>query len=233
MEAAPDQLAAAGGTITGLHVQRRNPERANLHIDGDFCCGVAYEVIYAERLHVGAAIDGESVVRIRAADEQWRAKQAALALLAVRPRARRELADRLRRKQFAAAAVEWAVAEADRLGLLDDRAFAESWVRDRLKLRPRGSRALVAELACKGVDRDTATRAVTRVMRAEHADETSLCLHAARQWLRTHGRGTDPSNVEQRRRTQRRLAAFLQRRGCAAEDIRAALNAPEFRTTAP
>jgi regulatory protein len=227
MEATPPATGSTGGTITGLHVQRRNPERANLHIDGEFCCGVAYEVVYAERLGVGALIDSETVERIRTADEQWRAKQAALSLLAARPRARRELADRLRRKQFPAAAVEWAVTEADRLGLIDDRAFAESWVRDRLKLRPRGSRALVAELMQKGVERDTASRAVARVLHAEQADEATLCLQSAQKWLRAHGGGADAADADQRRRTQRRLAAFLQRRGYAPDHIRPALDVLE------
>jgi regulatory protein len=233
MEATPPATECSGGTITGLHVQRRNPERANLHIDGVFCCGVAYEVVYAERLHVGVTIDGDTVARIRAADEQWRAKQAALSLLAARPRARRELADRLKRKLFPASAVEWAVAEADRLGLLDDRGFAESWVRDRLKLRPRGSRALVAELTQKGVDRDTASRAVARVLQAEQADEATLCLLSAQKWLRTHGGSVDAGDADQRRRMQRRLAAFLQRRGYAPDHIRAALAVPEDRVNTP
>jgi regulatory protein len=231
--AAPDPIPAAGGTITGLHVQRRNPDRANLHIDGTFCCGVAYEVVYAERLHTGEPISRDAVARIRAADEQWRARHAALSLLAVRPRARRELSDRLKRKQFPPAAVEWAVTEADRLGLLDDRAFAESWVRDRLKLKPRGSRALVAELMHKGVDRETASRAVARVLQTEQADEATLCLHSAQKWLRTHGRSADAGDADQRRRVQRRLVAFLQRRGYAPDHIRAALDAARPFSSAP
>jgi regulatory protein len=224
-ESAAQRNGPAAGIVTGLHVQRRNPERVNLHIDGEFCCGVAYDVAHSERLRVGAPVSAPVLERIRAADEQWRAKQAALSLLATRARARRELADRLRRKQFGASAIEAALAEVERLGLIDDRAFAESWVRDRLRFRPRGSRALVAELGRKGVDSEIARAAVARVMDAARADDAGLCLNAAEKWVRRHGRPADAADRDQRLRSRRRLSAFLQRRGYGADQIRAALSA--------
>jgi hypothetical protein len=67
-----------GGIITALKAQRRNAERANLEVDGSFVCGVAWEVVLAEGLRVGAALDAAALRRLQAADEQWRAKDAAL-----------------------------------------------------------------------------------------------------------------------------------------------------------
>jgi hypothetical protein len=113
--------------ITALKQQARDPQRVAVHVDGEFACGAALAVVLAAGLRTGEPVTPETLERLRDADERWRAKQAALALLAVRPRARRELADRLRTRQFPADVVDWALAEADRLGLLDDTAFAESW----------------------------------------------------------------------------------------------------------
>jgi regulatory protein len=214
---------ADGGVVTALHAQRRHPERVNVHIDGEFCCGAAWEVVYAEGLRVGDAAGADVIARIQLADERWKAKQAALSLLAARPRARRELGDRLRRKGYDAETAQWALIQVERLGLIDDVAFAESWVRDRLRLRPRGARALVAELTRKGVDSDTARNVVERIMHAEQADDGALCQEAADRWLRTHGR-TVATEPDQHARVTRRLAAFLQRRGYAGDHIRAALN---------
>jgi regulatory protein len=214
---------AEGGVVTGLHAQRRNPERVNVHIDGEFCCGAAWEVVYAEGLRVGDAASADAIARIRTADEHWKAKQAALSLLGARPRARRELGDRLRRKGFDADAAEWALTQVERLGFIDDVAFAESWVRDRLRLRPRGARALVAELTRKGVDGDTARSVVERVMRTEQKDDSALCQQAADKWLRTRGRIV-AAEPDQHARVARRLAAFLERRGYAGDHIRAALD---------
>jgi regulatory protein len=217
---------ADGGTITALRVQRRNPERANLHIDDEFCCGVPCEVILAEGLRVGDTLSGETLERLQALDARWRAKESALSLLAVRPRARRELTDRLARKGFAADATDWALGEVDRLGLVDDSAFAEAWVRDRLRLRPRGARALQSELIRKGIDTELARRAVTACMADAGAADGTLCLAAAEKWARSNARRiAAATESEERRRLKRRLGAFLMRRGFGAEAVREAVEA--------
>jgi regulatory protein len=214
-----------GGVITALHGQRRNPERANLHVDGTFCCGIAWELALMERLRVGDSLDGETLERLKGEDERWRARDAALSLLGTRPRTRRELSDRLRRKGFGGGAVLYALAEAERLKLMDDVAFAEMWVRDRLRLRPRGSRALTAELIRKGVPAADAAAAVRRVMHDESARDSELCRAAAQKWARTSGRRTAGAAADARRAAERRLSAFLARRGFGSDDIRAAVRA--------
>jgi regulatory protein len=220
LEAAVD----AGGTITALQPQRRNSERANLQVDGAFVCAVAWEVVLTEGLRVGDALDADAIRRLQAADEQWRAKESALALLAVRPRARRELQDRLQRKGFSDAATQWALAEADRLGLIDDRAFAEAWVRDRVRLRPRGPRALQSELQRKGVAPDIAAAAVAAAMRDTSAAEDELCLAAAEKWVRGNARRiAAASDLDERRALERRLSAYLMRRGFAGDAVRTAV----------
>jgi regulatory protein len=218
--------SAAGGTITALRPQRRNPERANLHIDHEFRCGVPYEVVLAEGLRVGDELSAETLQRLVLLDERWRAKESALALLAVRPRARRELSDRLGRKGFSTDAAAWALEETDRLGLLDDEAFARAWVRDRLRLRPRGSRALQSELLRKGVDASLAQRAVAESMRDTGTADSSLCLLAGEKWLRSNARRVAAATTpEERRRLERRLGAFLMRRGFGSEEVRETVRA--------
>jgi regulatory protein len=209
--------------ITGLHSQRRHTGRANVHVDGTFHCGVAWEIVYSHGLRVGDEVSAELLDELRFADECWKAKAAALSLLATRARARNELVERLRRKGYGAAAVDHALAEVDRLGLVDDRAFAEAWIRDRLRARPRGSRMLLAELARKGVATDVARHAVACVMNAENTDDAELCRKSSEKWLRTRSGRAPAGDAEQRRREERRLAAFLMRRGYGAADIHAAL----------
>jgi regulatory protein len=211
--------------ITALTSQRRHPGRANLHIDGEFHCGIASEVVYAERLRVGDDVTPELLQRLTRADDCWRATDAALSLLATRARARRELADRLRRKGFDTASVDHALERADRLGLIDDRSFAEAWVRDRLRLRPRGTRALVAELTAKGVALAVARSAVADVMRTERMDDAELCRRAAEKWLRAEANRGAGADRDAQRRSERRLSAYLMRRGYAPAGISAALAA--------
>jgi regulatory protein len=207
--------------ITKLVPQRRNPDLVNVHIDGEFRTAVAYAALNAERLRTGDVVTDEQLDRLLAADEKWKAKDAALVLLGVRARARGELAERLRRKGYSDAATAHAVREADRLGFIDDAAFAESWVRDRLKLRPRGSQALVYELVRKRVAADVARAAVSRAMSAAHVNDDELCLAAAARWAHTHTRKPGEDDV----RRERRLSGYLARRGYRPGAIRTAITA--------
>ena len=207
-------------TVTKLEPQRRNPELVDLYLDGELHSAVAFSAVDAARLHSGDTITQEQLERLLADDERWKARHAALSLLSVRARARGELRDRLRRKGFGDAAIEHALAEVARLGFVDDAAFAESWVRDRLTLRPRGARALVHELGRKHVAADVARAAVARVMEAENVSDDELCRAAARRWVQTH-----PVRVgEDDARRERRLAGFLARRGYRPAAIRSAVD---------
>jgi regulatory protein len=176
-------------------------------------------VVSAEQLGVGDSITEDALDRILAADERWKAKQSALSLLAVRARAEGELEGRLRMKGYGDAAVQSAIADAGRLGLLDDAAFAESWVRDRLRLRPRGTAALMYELGRKRVAAEVARAAIERVMEAEHVTDEDLCMRAAARWVASRA-GRDCEALVMKRR----LSAYLARRGYGAAAVRAAVS---------
>src|SRR4051812_36364027 len=191
----------ANSVVTQISAQKRSPDRVNLYIDGAFHCGVAAEVVLAENIRIGTVLSDAARERLLAADTHWKAKQAALSLLAVRARARGELEQRLRRKGFDEPAIAYAIDEAARIGLIDDAAFAEMWIRDRLRLRPRGANALVAELVRKRVAGDVARAAVARVVETEGVDEFALCLDTAERWMTAR---MSSSKQEDAERTKRR-----------------------------
>ena len=83
---------------------------------------------------------------------------AAVGLLARRAHSQAELRRKLGRRGYDEAEVEAAVARLAELGLQSDRGFAEGHVRRRS--RSLGPLALSAELAARGVDRETADRAL-------------------------------------------------------------------------
>lgn len=79
------------------------------------------------------------------------AKEAALRILARAPRTAREVEDRLRERGFRSEAVERAVERLRRVSLLDDRAFARSFLRTELTRSPQGRRLLEMKLRRRGV----------------------------------------------------------------------------------
>ena len=83
---------------------------------------------------------------------------AGLRLLAIRAHSRVELRRKLDRRGYASAELDATIARLSELGYLDDVAFAAGHVRRRASTR--GSRALSAELAARGVPRDVAAAAL-------------------------------------------------------------------------
>ena len=142
----------------------------------------------------------------------------ALRLLSVRSRSVKELRDRLLRKNLDPEAVETCVCWLSHRRLLDDEAFAEAVVRDRIQLSPRSPFLLARELVEKGVSRTTAQKAVARIFDEEGLEPEELSARVARAWVRKQSPSTRKALLaeafdEGRDRARRRLLDFLARRG--------------------
>jgi regulatory protein len=208
-------------------VRHPRRDRVRIHVDGEKepRLELALDLLMSSGLRVGDRLGPARVAELEGEDEEYRAREAALRLLAHRSRSVAELRRGLERRGLSPGAVEGTLAWLDARGYLDDRAFAESFVRDRLRLRPRGRAALERELRAKGVDEGTARGAVETVMAAEGGDEATMALDAAREWARRNGglvreAGRSP---DQRQRARRRLYGHLARRGFPPDAVRSAL----------
>jgi regulatory protein len=96
----------------------------------------------------------ESRARRGAVDDPATVLDAAARFLQARPRSTAEVRRRLREAGYRTDLVEEAIARLATLGYLDDESFARAWVESRDRARPRGERALRAELRRKGVADD-------------------------------------------------------------------------------
>jgi regulatory protein len=193
------------GRITSLSVQKRNPERVNVHIDGEFAFGLA--MIEAAKLSTGQFLTDADIQALEHVDESERARESALNLLSYRPRSEREVRRRLQRKGFSEQAIESAVQRLLRAKLLDDEAFARYWISNREQFRPRGQFALRQELWRKGVP----SRIIDRLL--EDVDEAGNAYRAATKRLSRWQR-MDPGE------RRRKLTGYLQRRGFSYDVIR-------------
>lgn len=118
------------------------------------------EVFAREGLSAGAVLDTETRTRLLALSERVRARVQALRLLARAAHTRRGLARKLAARGFGAEAIRSALARMSALGYLDDRSFAESWMRSRLSTGKDGGTALYRGLLARGVARPLAEEVV-------------------------------------------------------------------------
>jgi regulatory protein len=113
----------------------------------------------------------ERRLRRAAVDDPAEVLAAAARFLEVRSRSRDEVRRRLRDAGYRTELVESALDRLTGLGLLDDVAFARSWIESRDRARPRGARALRDELRRLGVaEADVETALAGREALASGAD---------------------------------------------------------------
>ncbi len=158
------------------------------------------------------------------ADPESVARTIILTKLTDRARSRQELADALAAKAVPEDVSTRMLDRFQELGLVDDTAYAESWVHSRQQTRGLSRRALAAELRRKGVDRDSIEAAVSQV---DDQDEREAAEQLVQRKLRSM-RGLDPTVQA------RRLLGMLARKGygygLAGDVVRAAVAAPDEAT---
>jgi regulatory protein len=141
------------------------------------------------------------------------ARTIALQRLTASARTRADLEQALARRNVPADAARRVLDRLERVGLVDDRAYAAAFV-DSRRVRPGWSRSHISRwLADRGVDRDTVAEAVAAL--AAEDEHGSAVAFARSRWGRN--RHLDPDV-----RTRRLLAA-LARRGYSAQTSRRAV----------
>lgn len=140
------------------------------------------------------------------ADPESVARKILLDALTGQARSRRELRDKLRKKAVPDELAEHLLDRFTEVGLVDDAAFARSWVSHRQHSRGLARRALSQELQRKGVDRETAQAALDDL---DPKQEEEAARTLVRKRLRSL-HGVDHSTVT------RRLAGMLARKGYPA-----------------
>ena len=135
--------------ITALKLQKRNKNRVNVYLDGEYAFGLAK--IVAAWLKVGQELTTEKIEQLQGQDATEVALQGAIKFLSYRPRSKDEVRKNLKKKNIQDHVIDEVIERLQRGGLVDDHKFAEIWVENRSEFRPRGSRVLHMELRQKGI----------------------------------------------------------------------------------
>lgn len=187
--------------------------RYALFFDSEFAFSLDADTFAGADIHRDDELEPWQVEELRKKSDTRRALDKAMDLLALRDHAAGELYQKLCRKfdDHSAAA---AVAKALELGLLDDENVARRRAAELLRKR-KSRREILADLAAKGIDRDTAARAVEALCPDDGDEDPDLASARAlvgRQYASRLAAG----------KTQQ-VAAALARRGFSRAVIRAVL----------
>lgn len=200
--------------LTAAEPRRKN--LTQLYLDGEPGPKVDTEVFLLSRLKPGDQLTQEELSELMERSDARRAREKALYLLEHRSHSKRELTEKIART---AASREAAQAAADRLeeiGLIDDKAFAESYARE-LFLRKRfGALRVRQELSRKGIDRELIDQVMAPYLEEDTGEENIALVLAKRYPL-----------WREDEKVRRRAVAALQRLGYSYGQIRAVMGQPE------
>ena len=184
--------------ITALVVQKRNPNRVNIHLNGEYAFGVAR--IVAAWLRVGLELDEKKIEQLQLQDANERALQQALLFLSYRVRSESEIRQNLLKHEIPEPVIDLTLEKLRQDGLANDNEFAQTWVENRSTFRPRSRRMLAMELRQKGLAAEAMQSAL------ENVDDEPLAYEAAKK------RAPRFINLEWSE-FRKKLSEFLARRG--------------------
>jgi len=191
------------GPVGLPRAQRASPRGVGWH--GDVAAGVAAWT-GGDPVERPVAPPPDPVALGPEADPESVARKILLDALTGQARSRRELRDKLAKRDVPPELAERLLDRFTEVGLVDDDAFARAWVESRQRSRGLARRALAQELRRKGVDDETARAALDDL---DPADEEEAARVLVRKKLRSL-RGVDATTAT------RRLAGLLARKGYPA-----------------
>lgn len=194
--------------LTAIKQQEKLKGRYSVFVDGKYSFSLSDTALLDARLTQGMELTGEELKSYKQLSLDDKVYGNALRYAAMRLRSRWELESYLQRKQ---ASPDLAMQIMDKLkgiGMINDLAFAQSWVENRHLLRPTSKRKLQQELQTKRVPGEI----IQQVLHADEiTDQESL------------------TDIIQRKRRQSKyqddlkLMQYLARQGYGYSDIKTAL----------
>lgn len=148
---------------------------------------------------------------------QKRAVKRAMHLLEKMDMTEKKLRDKLLQGEYPKEAIEEAIAYVKKFHYLDDSRYAENYVQCYQNVR--SQKRIAMDLRAKGVDKDIIEQSFTTVYEADEREMINKLLKKKGY----HPDTTDPAQ-------QRKIYAFLMRRGFRSEDILRAMKCSDYLT---
>ncbi|MBP1931566.1 regulatory protein [Ammoniphilus resinae] len=200
----PDLEHEEGSKITSITVQKNNTKRYNIYVNGEYAFAVHEDILVKYQLLKGKELNPEEMREILAAEELNRAEQYALRYLSHRPRTAKEMFEYIIAKGFQTAQSDTTVKKLIDKGYINDEAFAEQWIEERMRLRPRGRYLLFQELTSRGIDEGIVEQKLSQILNQE--DEIAMIEQLIQKKFRGH-------TFESEWEMKKKIIPFLQRKG--------------------
>jgi regulatory protein len=185
--------------ITAITAQKRNPDRVNVYLDGEYSFSLSR--IVAAWLKPGKAIDQKQIEDLIEKDIDEKVLQSALKILDYQPRTEQEIRLKLAKKGFEVEKITAVIEKLRSSKVIRDDDYAVSWVENRNEFHPRSQRLIRYELRNKGIDNEL----IEEVLKNSANDQ--VLAHKAANKISRRFSGLEWQQF------QKKMSAHLARRG--------------------
>jgi regulatory protein len=186
-------------TITAITVQKKNTNRVNIFLDGNFSFGLY--IVNARHLKISQSITQEMIDKLIKDDQIEDGYQKALKFISYKPRTSFEVIKKLREKDLNEDAISIIIDKLIEKSYVDDLQYAKNWVENRSINKPRSKKLIKWELKNKQFSEEIISEVTSEML-----PEEKLAILAAEKYARRL------SGFEEDIFT-RRLSGYLMRRG--------------------
>lgn len=164
--------------ITKIEVQKRNKERVNLFLDGEYAFSISAELVYKEHLKVNDEIDYNAIKGLAEKENFSRCKEAGLRIIERNYKTEKEVRDKLKQKEYEENAIEYSIKFLKEYNFIDDNYYAKAFIRD--KLSSMGSQKIKYNLAQKGISKEIIEKELINI---DKENEKNIALEMAKKKL--------------------------------------------------
>ncbi len=187
----------------------RQKARYSVFLGGKYAFSLSDSQIRLSGLAVGQELSETDLEKWKKESDEGKVLDRTLRWLAIRPRSEWELADYLKRKDVHEDLANKVTEQIVGFGYIDDKAFADSWVRGRRILKSVSKRRLRQELQQKRIS----TEIIDEVLAEDESDDPTVLDELI-----------EKKASQSRYQEEQKLIAYLARQGFLYGDIKQALS---------
>lgn len=197
------------GKITSIQVQKNDPERCNIFIDGEFKLGLSIDLVWEYRLKEGEELGEERINAFKEEDEKKVAYKKAIDYVLKVLKTKRQVKDYLVKKGYSEPVAYWCVDKLKDYGYIDDVEYSKRYIESNYKTQ--GKKLIEYKLMGKGIKKQDILSAYEQVEVSFNESAKAVAL----------------KHIKGKERTRENLAKtyrYLLGRGFSNDDVSSAIS---------
>jgi regulatory protein len=140
--------------ITSIEKRNKNKDKIAVYIDHSYSFTISEEDYISLNLYEEIELTDEQINNIKNNVNYRSAKSEAVKYVSYKFRSKKEVFDKLLEEGYEEGVIEKVIEELAAMGYINDKIYAQKFIFDRTKLKPKSSKLLKLELGMKGIESD-------------------------------------------------------------------------------